>query len=367
MSSIWNNKLKISIFGESHGEAIGVVLDGLPPNIELDLDYINKEISRRAPGKSYLSTTRVEGDLYKILSGYYNNKTTGTPLCAIINNENKKSNDYDKIKTNFRPGHSDYTGFMKYQGCNDHRGGGHFSGRITAPLVFAGAIALQILEKYKKIYIGSRIKNIYNIKDISDVPTNINCDFIKNLRMMEFPVLCKETCELMKSEILKAKNIGDSVGGTIETYIINLPVGVGEPFFDSVESRLSHMIFSIPAVKALEFGAGFDITKMLGSSANDEYYIEEEKILTKTNNNGGILGGITNGMPIVFRTGIKPTPSISMEQNTINIKSMENTKLKIQGRHDPCIVQRALPVIEGAAALVILDLILEKEGNTWEI
>lgn len=361
MSSMFGNKLKISIFGESHGAAIGVTLDGLPSGIELDLNYINEQMLRRVPGNSNLSTTRNEKDLYNILSGYFNGKTTGTPLCAIIYNEDKKSNDYDILKHNMRPGHSDYPGFIKYLGFNDYRGGGHFSGRITAPLLFAGAIAMQILEKNKNIYIGSRIKNISKIQD--EEITNLNINSLKNLKNMKFPVISEDKSIKMQSEILKAKEDGDSVGGIVETFIINNDAGLGQPFFDSVESKLSHMIFSIPSVKGIEFGEGFNITKMRGSESNDSYCVQNNNILTTSNNNGGIIGGITNGMPIIFRTAIKPTPSISISQNTVNISSMENTNLQISGRHDPCIVPRALPVIEGAAAIVILDLILEREGE----
>ena len=361
MSSMIGNKLKVSIFGESHGDAIGVVIDGLPSGIEVDLDYIEKQMKRRAPGRNSLSTARKESDMSNIVSGFFDGKTTGAPLCAIIVNQDTKSKDYSELKTNMRPGHSDYPGFVKYSGCNDYRGGGHFSGRITAPLLFAGALAMQFLENYKGIFIGSRIKKIYNVTDNSTFEESN--DAICNLREMYFPVTDEETGNKMQQEILKAKEQGDSVGGIAETLILNVPAGYGEPFFDSVESKLSHMIFSIPAVKAIEFGEGFNITNMRGSQANDAYYAKDSKVFTKSNNNGGILGGITNGMPIKFRTAIKPTPSISTVQETINIESMENTTLKIQGRHDPCIVQRAIPVIEGAAALVILDLVLEREGE----
>jgi len=363
MSSIWGNKLKLSIFGESHGEAIGVVIDNLPTGIKIDMDYINKQMARRAPGKSGLATSRVESDSVKILSGVFNGNTTGAPLCAIIYNEDKKSKDYSELKDNMRPGHSDYPAFIKYGGFNDYRGGGHFSGRITAPLLFAGALAMNILEKYKGIYVASHISSIYNIEDDRVLLTDYEADGFSYLKDMEFPVLSEEKGEHMKAEILKAKEEKDSVGGTVETIITNIPAGYGEPFFDSAESRLSHMIFSIPAVKGIEFGAGFDITKMLGSSSNDAYFLRDKKISAKTNNNGGILGGITNGMPMVFRTAIKPTASISLPQDTVNVVSMENTILQIEGRHDPCIVPRAVPVIEGASALVILDLMLERDGE----
>lgn len=362
MSSVWGNKIKISLFGESHGEAIGVVINNLPPGIQLNFDYIKEQMNRRKPGRKEISTSRIEGDEYQILSGYFEGRTTGSPLCAIIYNENAKSKDYSILKDKMRPGHSDYPAFIKYQGFNDYRGGGHFSGRITAPLLFAGAIAMQLLEG-KDIYIGSRIKSIFNIED--NGIRGIDKNLLDRLKGMEFPVINSEKSKEMKNTILHAKEKGNSVGGIVETYILNLGAGYGEPFFDSVESRLSHMIFSIPAVKGIEFGLGFDITRIYGSQAKDEYVIQDDKIYTKSNNNGGILGGITNGMPIVFRTAIKPTPSIYLEQETINIKDRKNVSLQIQGRHDPCIVPRVLPVIEGAAALVVLDLILEREGELW--
>lgn len=374
MGAVWGNKLKLSIFGESHGKGIGIVIDGLPAGIDLDLEYINREMKRRAPGGSKLATPRKEKDLYDILSGYFQGKTTGAPLCAVIFNENTKSKDYDKLKTCMRPSHADYTGFIKYDGFNDYRGGGHFSGRITAPLVFAGAIAMQILERYMNIHIGSHIKSIYNVEENEKSLLNINEEFLgrssgeellKDLRNMSFPVLDNLKEEIMKEEVLKAKAEGDSVGGVVETAVINALPALGDPFFDSVESRLSHMLFSIPAIKGVEFGAGFGISKLRGSEANDSYEIRENKVVTKTNNNGGILGGLSNGMPIVFKVAIKPTPSISKKQSTVDISTKENTELIIEGRHDPCIVTRAIPVIESAAAITIFDLILERQGELF--
>jgi len=355
------NKLKISIFGESHGEAIGVVMDGLPPGIRVDHEYIEKQMARRAPGKNNLSTARREEDSFSIVSGIFEGRTTGAPLCAIIQNKDTRSKDYSELKIKMRPGHSDYPGHVKYMGFNDYRGGGHFSGRITAPLLLAGSIAMSILENYKGIYIGSRIKKVYTAEDDSSFETNT--ETILKLRKSDFPVINDEAGEKMKSEILRVKEEGDSVGGVAETVILNVPAGYGEPFFDSVESRLSHMIFSIPAVKGIEFGEGFDITAMRGSQANDPYAAEDGRIIAKTNKNGGILGGITNGMPIKFRTAIKPTASISKVQDTVNIDTMENTTLQVEGRHDPCILQRAIPVIDGAAAIVVLDLIMERDGE----
>lgn len=356
MSGVWGNKIKLSIFGESHGKAIGINIDGLKPGIELDLNFINKEMERRAPGKSDLSTPRKEGDNFEILSGYFNGKTTGTPLCAVIYNTNQHSKDYEKTKNLMRPSHGDFTGYIKYEGFNDYRGGGHFSGRLTAPLVFAGAICKQILER-KGIIIGSHIKSIGKIEDKSFDMVEIKDEKLKTLRENKFPVIDKAIASRMRDVITTAREEMDSVGGVVETAVVNLPVGIGDPFFDSVESTLAHLLFSIPGVKGVEFGAGFDIAKMKGSEANDEYYIDGGKIKTFSNNNGGILGGITNGMPLIFRVAIKPTPSISKAQKTVDIEKKENAQIEIKGRHDPCIVPRALPVVEAVAAIAVLDLL----------
>lgn len=356
MSGMWGNNIKLSIFGESHGNAIGINIDNLPPGFPLDMEEIMREMRRRAPGKNNLSTARKESDVPEILSGYFEGKTTGTPLCAIIRNSDNKSKDYSKIKDVMRPGHGDYPGFVKYKGFNDYRGGGHFSGRITAPLVFAGAICKQILRK-SGIEIVAHIKSIGDMEDKSFLDCDLDKLFINSLKYEDFPLIKKNLEEKMKNEILSARKEGDSVGGIIECMVLGIKAGIGSPFFDSVESTLAHLIFSVPAVKGVEFGMGFDISKMKGSKSNDEYYLKEGKVKTKTNNNGGIIGGITNGMPIIFRVAIKPTPSVYKEQNSINISTMEETTLQIEGRHDPCIVQRAVPVIEGVSAVGILDLI----------
>ena len=355
MSGMWGNNIKVSIFGESHGNAIGINIDGLPSGFEIDIDKIMVEMARRAPGKSPLSTPRKEGDVPEILSGYFEGKTTGTPLCAIIRNSNTKSKDYSKLKDVMRPGHADYTGVIRYNGFNDYRGGGHFSGRITAPLVFAGAICKQILES-KGIVIAAHVNSIGNIKDKSFLETDINDELLNSFKGKELPLNTNLEAS-MREEIMNARSDKDSIGGTIECAILGVKPGVGNPFFDSVESTLAHLMFSVPAVKGIEFGRGFDISKMRGSEANDEYYLDGEIIKTRTNNNGGILGGITNGMPIVFNVAIKPTASIFKEQKTVNIETMEETTLNIEGRHDPCIVQRALPVIEAVAAIGILELV----------
>lgn len=359
MSAIWGNNIKISIFGESHGNAIGINIDGLPSGFEIDMEKIKIEMKRRAPGKNNLSTTRDEEDIPEILSGCFEGKTTGTPLCAIIRNKDTKSKDYSKIKDIPRPSHADYSGSVKYLGFNDYRGGGHFSGRITAPLVFAGAICRQILEK-KGIVIGAHILSIKDKKDDKFNYTDISKDTLLSLRNKDLPLLNERIDGEIRECILQAKSEGDSVGGVIECAIIGIEAGIGAPFFDSVESTLSHLLFSIPAVKGVEFGSGFEITTLFGSEANDEYYYKDGGIYTKSNNNGGILGGITNGMPIIFKVAVKPTPSILKEQGTINLKTGENVKFKVEGRHDPCIVQRAIPVVEAVTAIGILELLMER-------
>ena len=355
MSGMWGSKIKLSIFGESHGNAIGITIDGLPAGFSIDMDKIMMEMARRAPGKSSLSTPRKESDIPEILSGYFEGKTTGTPLCAIIRNSNTKSKDYSKLKDVMRPGHADYTGAIRYKGFNGYRGGGHFSGRITAPLVFAGAICKQILE-VKGIIVSAHINSIGKIKDCSFLESDISDELLNSFKEKELPLINTKLEDEMRQEILRARSSGDSIGGTIECAILGVSPGIGDPFFDSVESTLAHLMFSVPAVKGIEFGKGFDISKMRGSEANDEYYLENGNIKTKTNNNGGILGGITNGMPIIFNVAIKPTASIFKEQNAVNIVTMEETTLCIEGRHDPCIVQRALPVIEAVAAIGITEL-----------
>lgn len=357
MSGMWGNKLKVSIFGESHGAGIGITIDGLPSGIEIDMEEVLKEMARRAPGKSRLSTARKEGDQPEILSGFFEGKTTGTPLCAVIRNSDQHSKDYGKLKDLMRPGHADYPGFIRYNGFNDYRGGGHFSGRITAPLVFAGAVCKQILN-IKGINVGAHVKSIGTIYDKSFDEVELTKELLDNLKINELPLLCSEKEEIMRNAILEARSDCDSVGGTIECTVIGIDAGVGNPFFDSVESTLAHLMFSVPAVKGIEFGKGFEMSELRGSQCNDEYYYDGDKVKTYTNNNGGITGGITNGMPILFKVGIKPTPSIAKKQRTIDIAENKESELIIEGRHDPCIVQRAVPVIEAVTAIGILDLVL---------
>jgi chorismate synthase len=357
MSGMWGNKLKVSIFGESHGVGIGITIDGLPSGIEINMEEVMKEMARRAPGKSNLSTARKEADAPEILSGFFEGKTTGTPLCAVIRNADMHSKDYGKLKDLMRPGHADYPGFIRYNGFNDYRGGGHFSGRITAPLVFAGAVCKQVLE-VKGIVIGAHVKSIGDIEDKSFYDVELSKELLGDLKIKELPLLNPEKEEEMRNTILKARKEQDSTGGTIECTVLGINAGIGNPFFDSVESTLAHLIFSVPAVKGIEFGKGFEMSKLRGSECNDEYYYDGDQVKTYTNNNGGITGGITNGMPILFKASIKPTPSISTSQRTIDIAEKKEGNLVIEGRHDPCIVQRAVPVIEAVTAIGILDLIL---------
>lgn len=360
MTATFGEKIKMTIFGESHGLAIGCVIDGLPPGFAPDLDAVKAEMQRRAPGKSKLSTARQEKDAFIIQSGFFEGKTTGTPLCVLIPNSDQHSGDYSKLQNVMRPGHADYSGKVKYKGFNDYRGGGHFSGRLTAPLVFMGALAKQLLAQ-RGIYVGAHIAAVAGVQDKKFNPLGEAPQVFQALAAKTFPVLDDAAGEAMQQKILAAKADCDSVGGVIECMAVNLPAGVGEPFFDSLESRLAHALFSVPAVKGLEFGAGFALTEMKGSEANDQMYFDNGKVKTYTNNNGGITGGITNGMPVCFKTAIKPTPSIAKPQKTVDTAAGENTELVITGRHDPCIVQRAVPVIEGTAAWVILDMLLAGE------
>ncbi|WP_160673359.1 chorismate synthase [Clostridium sp. C8-1-8] len=355
MSGVWGSNIKLSIFGESHGGAIGINISGLPVGKAIDEEEIYKEMQRRAPGRSNLATARKEEDRVEILSGVFNGKTTGAPLCGIIRNNDTRSKDYSKLKDVMRPSHSDYPASVKYKGFNDYRGGGHFSGRITAPLVFAGAIAKSIL-KEKGINIGAHIKSIADIEDEEFNPIYIDSTVLDTLKEKDLPLIDDDKKALMEHRILSAKMEGDSVGGVIQCAITGVEVGVGDPFFDSLESTIAHLAFSVPAVKGIEFGKGFELSKLKGSEANDSYYYEGEKIATKTNNNGGILGGLTNGMPVLFNVAIKPTASIIKYQDTVDIDKKEDTKLQIEGRHDPCIVTRAVVVIEAIAALALLDL-----------
>ena len=352
MSSIWIGKrIRLSIFGQSHAEAIGMTLDGLPAGMAVDPDLLQRFLNRRAPGRSEWSTARREEDIPEFLCGLKDGLTCGAPLTAIIRNTNVRKKDYADLQTLPRPGHADFTAQLRYHGFQDASGGGHFSGRLTAPLCIAGGVLLQELER-RGISVAARIVQIGSVRDDSafDGPVSEKV----------FPVSDDGAAEKMTEAIRTAKAEGDSVGGIIECMITGFPGGVGDPFFDGLESRLSQMLFSIPAVKGVEFGAGFAAASLRGSENNDPFCVSPEgQIATVTNHAGGILGGITNGMPIVFRLAVKPTPSIAMEQQSVNLESMKTETLQIRGRHDPCIVPRAVPVAEAAAAIVLFDLLPE--------
>ncbi len=347
------------IFGESHGPAIGVVLDGVPAGFSLDMKEISRQMGRRK-AKGGLSTSRIEGDLPEIISGVYQGKTTGTPLCAMIQNQNTRSQDYQKTVNLPRPSHGDYAGYVRYHGANDPRGGGHFSGRLTAPLVFAGSIARQFLRE-KGVEIGAHILQIGSVCDTPFDPVDISPELLQKLQEDAFPVLEETAGEAMKEEIRAAASQGDSVGGIIQCGISGIPCGIGQPGLDCVESVISRHIFAVPAVKGISFGLGFEFAGKKGSEANDPMRIENGKVVCTQNNNGGITGGITNGMPLVFQTVIKPTPSIAKPQQTVDLSIMENAEITIHGRHDPCILSRAAVVIESAAALALWEIL---QGGT---
>jgi len=354
MSSMWGNKVRISLFGESHGKGIGVVIDGLPAGVPLDLDRIREHMKRRAPGQQAWSTKRSELDLAEILSGFYQGKTTGTPLCAEIRNTDTRSQDYEELSAKPRPGHADLTAIARYNGANDPRGGGHFSARIMAPLTFAGAVCMQILEQRG---IGIR-GHIYEAAGISDTPYDM-LTLPESVADKDFPVLSDEQGEKMKAAIEEARMGLDSVGGIVECLATGFPAGLGRPIFDNIESRLASILFGIPAVKGVEFGRGFAVSRAKASENNDHPQISEKGIRLTTNHGGGIEGGISNGMPIVVRCAFKPTSSISREQDTINLGTMQNDKLTLKGRHDPCVVPRAVPIVESAMAIALLDLMEE--------
>ena len=357
MSSTYGENLKLSIFGQSHGPAIGMTLDGIPAGLPVDLEKLQEFLNRRAPGQNDWSTPRKEEDHPEFLGGILDGFTCGAPIAAVIYNKNTRSGDYENLKDCPRPGHADYTAQIKYGGFQDAAGGGHFSGRLTAPLCIAGGLCKQWLEEMG-IKIGARIESIGDVVDNYDPDTlDSGLDSIGK----DFPVFTSSVGESMRKKIEETKAAGDSVGGIIQCFIEGLPAGLGEPMFGGVESRIAQIVYGIPAVKSLEFGSGSFSTYLPGSHNNDNFFFAGDKVKTTTNHAGGILGGITNGMPVYFSVGIKPTPSIAKPQQTVNLKTGENTTIEIKGRHDPCIVPRAVPVVEAAAAIAIYDLIL---GNT---
>lgn len=355
MSSVWGTNIKLSVFGESHGPAIGVVIDSLPAGAELDMEQIYVQMARRAPGQDKTTTARAEKDLPRIVSGVLNGVTTGAPLCALIENTNTHSRDYADLSVMPRPSHSDYPAYVKYKGYNDIRGGGHFSGRLTAPIVFAGAVCRQILAQ-KGVVIGGHIAQIGPVEDEKFELNNISKELLKTLSETSFATISSAAGLAMKNVILKAKMEQDSVGGIVECAAVGLSVGVGSNIFTTVESVLSSLFFAIPAVKGVEFGLGFGFAGEQASRVNDQYQVQGGEIKTATNYNGGVLGGMTNGAPVVARVAFKPTPSISLPQDSVNLATNEPEKLVIHGRHDPCIVGRALPVVEACMAIGLLDL-----------
>ncbi len=361
MKNTFGNHISVTLFGESHGAMIGAVLDGMAPGIPVDEGFIAHQMELRRSTNAMLSTARTEPDHVRIVSGVFEGKTTGTPITFLIENTNTQSSDYTAMRYVARPGHADYTAEMKYHGYQDARGGGHFSGRITAGLVAAGSIAITALRR-KGITIGTHIAACAGIKDraFGDLTSDIAI-----LADKEFAVLDSSAEEAMKTAITSAKLDGDSVGGILETAVVGMPVGVGEPWFDTVESVLAHILFGIPAVKGVEFGSGFALAHMRGSEANDAFAVKEDAVTTQTNHCGGILGGITNGMPLIIRCAVKPTPSIYKEQATVNFAKGENVPLIIHGRHDPAIVHRARVVVDSAVALALCDLLTTRYGTDW--
>lgn len=362
MKNTFGNAFSVTLFGESHGTQIGAVIDCPPAGIKIDFEYIQDRLSRRK-SDSDISTERREPDNYKIISGLFNGYTTGTPLTILIDNSDTFSDHYDQNKDYFRPSHADYVSEIKYHGYQDYRGGGHFSGRITAPLTAVGAIAEQILS-LKDIKIGTHISYLGGIKDKLFDNYSADIDYLKTL---SFPVLDKNILTEYKNIIKTVKSESDSIGGILETAVIGISAGLGEPWYDTAESMLSHILFSVPGIKGIEFGAGFSFADLKGSTANDEISVSDGKIITLTNNNGGINGGITNGMPILFRCSVKPTPSINKIQRTINKNTLNNSEIRIDGRHDPCFVHRAATVVDSVTSICILDMLMSKNGAEWFI
>ena len=354
MSSTYGEMIRLSIFGESHGAAIGMTLDGVPAGLPVDLDKLQAFLNRRAPGQNDWSTPRREEDRPEFLSGIQSGFTTGAPITAIIRNLSTRSGDYDNLKNCPRPGHADYTAQMKYRGFQDPAGGGHFSGRLTAPLCIAGGLCKQWLEN-EDVRIGAHIQWLHGLNDTFFDRLSPQISEIRP----DFPVISPYKAQRMQQIIAEARASGDSVGGIVECAAVGLPAGLGEPMFGGMESRIAQIVYGIPAVKSVDFGIGPSVANIPGSENNDEFTIENGEIRTKTNNCGGILGGITNGMPLIFSAAIKPTPSIAKPQQTVDLETGEITTIQIKGRHDPCIVPRAVPVLEAAAAIAIFDAWLE--------
>ena len=356
MSSTYGENLRLTIFGQSHSPAIGMTLEGFPAGFAVDPEALQRFLRRRAPGQSELSTPRKEADRPEFLSGLFAGRTCGAPIAVILRNTNILPGDYAGLQNTPRPGHADYTAQIKYFGFQDPTGGGHFSGRLTAPLCVAGGLCLQYLRQ-QGVEILSRIASIGGISDEGQLVTS-TAD-------KPFPTVSDARGEEMRRAILQAKAEGDSLGGVVECAVLGLPAGLGDPMFGGMENRLAAILFGIPAVKGVEFGAGFGASRLRGSENNDAFRVEDGRIVTETNRAGGILGGITTGMPLTLRVGIKPTPSIGRPQKTVSLARMENTELTIRGRHDPCIAHRAVPVVDAVTACVLLDLLLEEHHGTF--
>ncbi len=363
MSSEFGKLLRVSVFGQSHGRAIGVTIDGLPAGEAVDLEALNAFLARRKPGASPLSTARREADAPVFLSGLENGVTCGAPLCAVIANSDQHSGDYGELADKPRPSHADYTAFVKWGGQADMRGGGHFSGRLTAPLCIAGGIAKQILAR-RGVHVGAHLAAVGTEEDLP-FPLHPTAALFDAVAAKDFPVLDDKAGARMQALILEARQAMDSVGGVIECAAVGLPAGLGDPMFDGVENRLAAALFGIPAVKGVEFGLGFGSARLRGSENNDPFTLEEGSVVTASNRAGGILGGITTGMPVTLRAAVKPTPSISRPQQTVSLSRMEEAELVIRGRHDPCIAHRAVPVVEAVTAAVVLDLLLEGHHGTF--
>ena len=356
MSSSYGEMLRLTVFGQSHSAAIGMTLEGVPAGSEIDFGELKRFLERRAPGRNAFSTARKEADEPEFLSGFVGNVSCGAPICAIIRNTNARPREYDALKNMPRPGHADYTAQVKYFGYQDKSGGGHFSGRLTAPLCIAGGIAKQLLAR-EGITVLSRVFSVGGLRDEGELTEDISDK--------PFPAVSDAAGEGMQRRILEAAQAGDSVGGVIECKCLNLPAGLGDPMFDGMENRISRAVFAIPAVKGIEFGAGFEAAKLAGSQNNDAFCSEDGRIFTETNRCGGILGGITDGMPLVFRAAFKPTPSIAKAQRSVDMTKLEGATLEIRGRHDPCVVLRALPCVEAAAALAVYDALLQRRSELY--
>ncbi len=358
MGSTYGENLRFTIFGQSHSPAIGVTIEGIPAGFTIDMEELQAFLSRRAPGNSPLATCRKEADVPQFVSGLVGNTTCGAPLTALIFNTNTRSGDYDNLRDQPRPGHADFTAQMKWEGFQDVAGGGHFSGRLTAPLCIAGGICKQLLAK-EGITIAAHIQSISDVSDHKFDPVGVSEEQLRELLSAPFPVLNQDVRSQMELVILEAKALGDSVGGIIECAAVGIPTGWGDPMFGGLENRIAQAVFGVPAVRGIEFGSGFAAASMTGSQHNDPYYMDGNTVKTRTNHHGGILGGISSSMPLIFRSAIKPTPSIAREQDSISFQNQADTKLTIKGRHDPCIVPRAVPCMEAAAAVAIYDACLE--------